>query len=80
MANPLFLAALSRTEQLPSPDNVLAVVNLLRALGQIPGVPGMIAPPQQEESDPNDGATPGIANPDWQMAPRQDKRDEDGGA
>jgi hypothetical protein len=79
MANPLFLAALSRTEQLPSPDNVLAVVNLLRALGQIPGVPGMIAPPQQEESDPNDGATPGIANPDWQMAPRQDKRDEDGG-
>jgi hypothetical protein len=84
MNNPLMLAELSRTNQLPTPEDVAAVTKLLTALGQIPGVAALMTPPTPESSNPNqqpsEVATPGISNANWQEQPRINKRDEDGGA
>jgi hypothetical protein len=83
LINPMALAHLSRTLQLPTPDDVAAVSVLLESVGLIPGMASLTAPPAQEtgENGPTqDPQTPGISNPEWSEAPRINKRDEDGGA
>jgi hypothetical protein len=81
--NPLMLAAIARTGQLPGPDDVTAVANLLAAIGQIPGMAPLLIPPtppaEGGEGGPEEVATPGIHNADWQEQPRINKRDQDGG-
>jgi hypothetical protein len=78
--NPLMLATLARTGQLPGPDDVTAVANLLRAVGLIPGMEPLLIPPT-EEGDPNappaEVETPGIRNAEHQEQPRINKRDQD---
>jgi len=85
LRDPVMLAELARTQQLPVPEDVQAAKAFLDALAQMgiglaplpvgagstPGA-GPTAPPQ-------DAMSPGMANPDWQAAPRMDKRDQDGG-
>lgn len=76
--NLLFLAALVRTQQAPTPDDLAAAVKLQQAALAAAAPP--VLPPMPDTRPPLDAATPGLANPDWVMAPRMDKRDEDGGA
>ena len=78
LMSPLFVALLMRTGQGPSPEDLAAAKKLLAAAG-LPIVP-TVPVAEEDPRPPRDGEAPGIANPDWQMAPRQDKRDEDGGA
>jgi hypothetical protein len=78
LMNPLFVALLMRTGQGPSPEDLAAAKKLLAEAG-MPIIPVLPPPAEGDGAPPREGATPGIANPDWQMAPRQDKRDEDGG-
>ena len=83
LINPMALAHLSRTLQLPTPDDVSAVSKLLEAVGLIPGAASLMAPPVEpggENGPTQDPQTPGISNPEWSEAPRINKRDEDGGA
>ncbi len=79
---PMALAHLYRTKQAPSPEDLAMAVDALQALAMAE-VTGMRMNPPAQEPDgrpPRESDSVGIANPDWQMAPRQDKRDEDGGA
>ena len=80
--NPLMLAALSRTGQLPTPEDLSAVVQLLTKIGTLPELAALTIPPTPttESGPPGEVATPGISNADWQEQPRINKRDQDGGA
>jgi hypothetical protein len=85
LRDPLFVAMLMRTGQGPTPEDVKAAVALLAELGLVPPVPppsgvsGVALPPPEAGADgpPRETETPGMANPEWQMAPRMDKRDVD---
>lgn len=83
LMNPLFLALLNRTGQGAMPDDVMAAIKLLKEV-QAAMALGIVAPPPPPPGEPpTDGRppreteTPGMANADWGMAPRQDKRDAD---
>jgi hypothetical protein len=73
----MFVATLMASGQAPSPEHLAAAKKLLEAAG-LPSVP--MLPQPTEGGPPAEVATPGIRNPDWQEAPRVNKRDEDGGA
>jgi len=81
IVNPLMLAAMAATNQLPAPEHVAAVAKLLQALESIPGMAEMLIPkePVDPNQQPSDVARPGIHNADWQEQPRLNKRDQDGG-
>jgi len=79
--NPLMLAALSRTNQLPTPQDVTAVAALLAAIESNPSMAAQMVPPEPaEDGQPAQIEAPGIAHPDMQEQPRINKRDQDGGA
>jgi len=82
IVNPLMLAAMAATNQLPAPEHVAAVAKLLQALESIPGMTEMLIPkePVDPNQQPSDVERPGIHNADWQEQPRLNKRDQDGGA
>lgn len=107
MVNPVMLASLGRTQQMPSPDDVKAALQLLQSVGQkalvgmppenaqqaamlqdAPGPPQGAPPPggppgspeAPPQLPPGGVETPGIANPEWEAAPRIDRRDVDTGA
>jgi hypothetical protein len=84
MINPLMLAALSRTKQLPTPEDVSAVAKLLESIGAIPGMASLLAPSVQPGASP-DGPQGEVENPKganmgWEAAPRIERRADDGGA
>jgi hypothetical protein len=77
LRDPVFLAALMRTGQAPGPEDLDAALKLLAAAG----MGAVAAPPQPMENGiPREVETPGITFPNWDSAPRIDRRAEDGGA
>jgi hypothetical protein len=79
LMNPMALAFTYRTGQGPSPDDLSASIKAFQAAlsavvtGQVPAA--SLTP--EPEGPPREGESLGIANADAQMAPRQDKRDQD---
>jgi len=82
LVNPLMLAHLGRTGQLATPADMSAVVKLLAQIGAIPGLAALLVPPPEPQGDPNapprEVETPGISHPDWEAAPRIERRAADG--
>ena len=76
--NPLFLAFAMRTHQGPTPDDLAAAMKLYAAVQQV--APPIVTPTPIDDRPPREPDTPGITNPNWEAAPRIDRRDEDGGA
>lgn len=77
LMNPLFIATLLRTGQAPTPDDLAAAKKLLEA-AYLPTVP---VPPMATDGMPQEGIErPKIAAPDWEAAPRIERRQDDGGA
>ena len=76
LMNPLFVALLMRTGQAPTPDDLAASKRLLEAAG-MSTLPMLPLTPSGVPAEP---ATPDVSNPNWQMAPRIDRRAEDNGA
>jgi hypothetical protein len=78
LINPMMLAVLAHTNQLPMPQDVAAVGKLLE---MVQALKMPIVPPEPPSEHPPGGPeTPGIAHPTWETAPRVDRRAEDGGA
>jgi hypothetical protein len=75
--DPIVLATMMRTQQAPTPQDLSAAIALLQSASM------MVAPPVAQAGPnghpPREVQTPGIANPDWEAAPRIDRRSEDGG-
>ena len=83
LASVLFLASLMRTGQAPTPQDVQAAIELQRSalLGSpVPAAPALAAETAPTMGPPAEVETPGIANPDWETAPRIERRQADGGA
>ena len=78
LADPMFVALLVRTQQAPTPEDVSAALKLRASVqaGMAPPVP----PSMPNSGPPAEIAVPGITNPEWEAAPRIDRRDADGGA
>ena len=77
--DPMFMAMLIRTQQAPTPDEVSAAEQLLLQLRQM----GLALTPAMPAQGGDASAAPErqlIARPEWEAAPRLDRRDEDGGA
>jgi hypothetical protein len=76
LINPIFLALLMRTHQAPDPADLSAAQQLLQTAMATPG-----APPQPGLAVPEPtGQPPGeLPHPNWESAPRIDRRSEDGG-
>jgi hypothetical protein len=79
LMNPIFLALLMRTHQAPDPGDLSGALNMLRKLAEAAVTPG---PPQPGIAVPEPtGQPPGdLPHPNWEAAPRIDRRSEDGGA
>lgn len=77
LMNPLFVALLMRTGQGPTPEDLAAAKRLLEA-AEMPTIP--MQPMDEGAEPPADPETPEASNPNWQMAPRIDRRAEDHGA
>jgi hypothetical protein len=78
--DPMFLALLMRTQQAPTPDEVAAAERLLeqlRAMG-MSLLPAAVPGGTDAANAAPERAL--IARPEWEAAPRLDRRDEDGGA
>lgn len=81
ISNPLFLAAMMRTQQAPSPEDLQAAIKLIEA-AMTANVP-VLPPMKQGERKQIAAPTPDIRPqefPAWESAPRIDRRTEDGGA
>lgn len=83
LKDPVMLAALMRTQQAPTPEDLTAAIKMLQevmAAMATGAVPMPQAQPQSDGTPPAEVETPGIANAEWEAAPRLDRRQEDGGA
>lgn len=78
LQDPIFLALLMRTHQGPTPEDLQAAIKLRQSVSMMAPPPVTpTGPPDPNAPPPRDAVTPGLANADWHMAPRQDKRDLD---
>jgi len=77
--DPVVMATLMRTQQAPTPEDVQAAQKLMQAL-ELLGVNLTLPTPEPVPGQPSDPQTPGIANPNWDSAPRIERRQADGGA
>jgi hypothetical protein len=75
--DPIVLATMMRTQQAPTPQDLSAAIALLQSASMMVSPP--VAPAGPNGQPPREVQTPGIANPDWESAPRIDRRSEDGG-
>ena len=79
LINPIFLAHLFHTGQAPTPEDLAAAIKMIQA-AMAANVPVLPMEAVDATDLPAEVATPPIANPTWEAAPRIDRRDEDGGA
>lgn len=77
LRDPVMLATLARTHQLPVPQDVQAAHNFLRALEQMGFGLMALPPPPPSDAPPPEVVRPGIRNADWQEQPTLNKREQD---
>jgi hypothetical protein len=95
ISNPLFLAALMRTQQAPTPEDLQAAIKLLETamaaappvlpplkMGELPQPEPLpaLAPALGLDVAQGPPNVPGPEFPNWEAAARIDRRSEDGGA
>jgi hypothetical protein len=81
ISNPLFLATLMRTGQAPGPNDLQAAIQLIQAAmtANVPVLPPIQEGERRQVALPTPTPPP-LQFPEWEAAPRLDRRSEDGGA
>ena len=85
ISNPLFLATMMATNQAPGPDHLAAAIKLIQAamVANVPVLPPIKEGERKQIASPTPALPPEVppmAFPNWEAAPRIDRRAEDGGA